>query len=982
MNHRLAGMLVLAVATLAPAQSAPHLLADLETRPAQAPVLSSSPSEFVRAGAWTFFAADDPVLGRELFRTNGTSAGTGLFADLNPGPASSSPRLLTAASSRLYFLYDDWVSGAQPWVSDGTVTGTRRIPGFGAGPRVFSRGAAFGSKWALLAEFGFDQTLWVTDGTAEGTVAILEPADLEEGERISLIQPVVLDAGGASPELVFSSEVQWGPSFVWRSDGTRAGTRRVPMPVRAGAWPCAVVNGRVIVGGNHVASPLIRRSYLSIWDGSNAPQVALTLPDFFWYSSATATVFDGRAWIIGSSPATFLLVTDGTPGGTRAIASTRYGSSIQATAALGVVGGSLWLAAGAQIFRVDPGMADPVPIGALPFAIRSLHVGPSIGSRVLFVLDDLQMRALELQSLAWTNLGVIGPRALLIGAGLGRGYFAHSDPRYGIEPWLSDGTPGGTMLLADLARSPLLTADSNPGRFMAFGDRTAFLAGDGQNVGSSLWLSDGSAAGTRAIATGLSESGFAVASGGRLFVRTTDPVLGDAVLVSDGTPTGTRRVALPPAVLAEAEPIVLGDEIVVAGRKNGRPALFASDGRSMRFFREFPLALEITLRFRIGESLVLTSAGGFGTNELWTTDGSAAGTQSIITLYSILAVARWQDRVWFLARPDAATDRIELWFSDGTTVGTGPFARLPVLRMDPQLLAARDHLFVLSADALLAFHPGSTVPELTALSPYPAELTQPRFVGDRLVFEGFDWTSRRGVLWSSDGSAAGTLRITQPFRRKEPALLNPAKLTSIGSRHALFPVADAASVVQTWITDGTAAGTRLFSDRVLVDRDEPGIESGSHAANGIAIVGMVDPVYGIEPHVIELDWSVEPQPRGCGGARREAELFASLGPAPSGGLAIELRSSAGTWATVLMSAPPQRPTPIPSAGRCNLDVDANAYVVLLSAPLSGGRLVQGWTLPPDPALRGLQATLQAACAPTDAPLGFDLSNGLLVNLWR
>ena len=68
-----------------------------------------------------YFAADDTVSGRELWRTDGTREGTFLVADIVPGYAGSDPADLTVAAGRLYFsLYTDGL-----WVSDGTSSGTR-----------------------------------------------------------------------------------------------------------------------------------------------------------------------------------------------------------------------------------------------------------------------------------------------------------------------------------------------------------------------------------------------------------------------------------------------------------------------------------------------------------------------------------------------------------------------------------------------------------------------------------------------------------------------------------------------------------------------------------------------------------------------------------------------------------------------------------------------------------------------------------------
>src|SRR5262249_35770223 len=57
--------------------------------------LGSSPGQIVEVGATVFFSADDNVHGREVWKTDGTAAGTALVKDIQPGRGSSYPEYLT-----------------------------------------------------------------------------------------------------------------------------------------------------------------------------------------------------------------------------------------------------------------------------------------------------------------------------------------------------------------------------------------------------------------------------------------------------------------------------------------------------------------------------------------------------------------------------------------------------------------------------------------------------------------------------------------------------------------------------------------------------------------------------------------------------------------------------------------------------------------------------------------------------------------------
>ena len=96
---------------------------------------ASSPTSFAPLGAGVAFAAEEPTRGRELWISDGTSAGT--FAiDINPGTSGSSPTGLVNVGGRVYFAADDGTSGRELWRTDGTLAGTVRVrdlkPGAGS----------------------------------------------------------------------------------------------------------------------------------------------------------------------------------------------------------------------------------------------------------------------------------------------------------------------------------------------------------------------------------------------------------------------------------------------------------------------------------------------------------------------------------------------------------------------------------------------------------------------------------------------------------------------------------------------------------------------------------------------------------------------------------------------------------------------------------------------------------------------------------
>ncbi|HET9221287.1 MAG TPA: ELWxxDGT repeat protein, partial [Roseiflexaceae bacterium] len=96
-----AALLILMLALPARAAGSAFLVRDINTTPNK--LSDSSPGNLYAAGSTLFFMADDGASGAELWRSDGTDAGTRLVKDINPGRDGSSPDSLILVNGTLFF---------------------------------------------------------------------------------------------------------------------------------------------------------------------------------------------------------------------------------------------------------------------------------------------------------------------------------------------------------------------------------------------------------------------------------------------------------------------------------------------------------------------------------------------------------------------------------------------------------------------------------------------------------------------------------------------------------------------------------------------------------------------------------------------------------------------------------------------------------------------------------------------------------------
>jgi len=386
-----------------------------------------------------------------------------LLGNLNPSGDSignnvSSEPQFTEVNGTAFFVADDGTNGFELWKSDGTASGTILVLDINTGgsSSPYSLANVNGTLFFTADDGVHGNELWKSDGTASGTM---------------LVKDIITGGGHSRPRYqtnvngtLFFRATNGTPGFeLWKSDGTETGTVLVKDINSLGhSYPRYLTN---------VNGTLFFRSN----DGNSGYEL--------WKSDGTTS---------GT-----MLVQD--------IAS--IGSSNP---------GNLTNASGTLFFRSNDGTngyelwkSDGTTSGTM--LVKDIA---SIGSSFPLYLTDVN----------------------------GTLFFNADDGASGYELWKSNGTASGTMLVQDIAS----IGNSFPSNLTNVNGTLFFRADDGSS-GYELWKSDGTASGTMLVKDIFSGGGGSFLSdftnvNGTLFFQALDNTNGYEPWKSDGTASGTVLV--------------------------------------------------------------------------------------------------------------------------------------------------------------------------------------------------------------------------------------------------------------------------------------------------------------------------------------------------------------------------------------------------------------------------------------------------------
>lgn len=351
----------------------------------------------------TYFSAIDGVHGRELWKSDGTEAGTVMVKDIRPGSAGSDPEWMCVSNGVLYFTANDGVNGGELWRSDGTEAGTMMVtdltPGYSNTYPGFLTDVNGVLYFAIEYSFSLAAIsgLWKSDGTAGGTVKVA--GTYSNSVSSGYVRPTNLT--NVNGTLFFRGEWPSLPTSttLWKSDGTAAGT--VMVSTNVSRFPYGIQPNYLTAFNNEIyfAADIDSESGGALWksDGTEAGTVVVKDMDINSTDGGVQHLanINGTLYFSGfpgSSSNSELWKSDGTAGGTLFVKDINPGLYGSNSSNFTDHAGRVYFVAkteseGTEIWKTDGTEAGTVLVADLRPGAGSTISNVSIGGGALIALN-------------------------------------------------------------------------------------------------------------------------------------------------------------------------------------------------------------------------------------------------------------------------------------------------------------------------------------------------------------------------------------------------------------------------------------------------------------------------------------------------------------------------------------------------------------------------------------------------------------------